>query len=252
MWWHLNKNAFAFISYTFFIKMRQLNLIFSRYFLFYFCTNEKIQLKYYFPSLFWSFQADSIIKWTSHNKLLLIFAQWKTLFPRRSSMILHAEKSAGTPTCTQPVLEGQPSPDTPAQAPQAAPVKDSLGCLDSLESEWTTARMSKEIWVFRRSSAQGFAYCLSTGARSHCSTQLCHPQQCHVSQRPGGSLNHLVAQLTALPMSCCQCLLLWNCLVLCNDSIGSHFFMRGTVGPPSLASCVSDILKLHASTQPMI
>lgn len=68
MWWHLNKNAFAFISYTFFIKMRQLNLIFSRYFLFYFCTNEKIQLKYYFPSLFWSFQADSIIKWTSHNK----------------------------------------------------------------------------------------------------------------------------------------------------------------------------------------
>lgn len=40
-----------------------------------------------------------------------------------------------------------------------------------------------------------------------------------------------VAQVTALPVSCCQCLQLWNHLVLCNDSIWSHFSMRGTVGP---------------------
>lgn len=48
MWWHLNKNAFASIWYTFFIKMRQLYLISSSYLLFYFCTNQKIQLKIWF------------------------------------------------------------------------------------------------------------------------------------------------------------------------------------------------------------
>lgn len=50
-------------------------------------------------------------------------------------MVLHAEKSAGISTCTQPVLEGQQSPETLAEEPQAAPVKDTLGCLDSLESQ---------------------------------------------------------------------------------------------------------------------
>lgn len=105
-----------------------------------------------------------------------------------------------------------------------------MGCLDSLESEWITARISKEIWVFRRRLTQGFAYCFSTGAQNQCSIQLCHSQMCQVSQRPGGHLNHLVAQVTALPVSCCQCLQLWHYLVLCNDSIWSHFSMRGMTG----------------------
>lgn len=226
MWWHLHKNELVFISYTFFIKMRQLYLIFSRYFLFYFCTNEKIQLKYYFPSLFWSFQTDSIIKWTSHNKLLLIFAQWKALFPRRSSVIPHAEKSAEAPACTQPVQEGQQSPDTLAEHLR-------LPLWRTHWAVWIAWSQNESLQEYpRRSGCSGgdLHKVLLIVCALVQSLQLCHSQQCQMSQRPGGYWNHLLAQVTALPGSCCQCLLLWNYLVLCNDSIWSHFSMRGTIG----------------------
>lgn len=120
-------------------------------------------------------------------------------------MIQPAEKSAGTPTCTQPALEGQQSPDTLAEAPQAAPVKDSWAV-------WTAWSQNESLQEHpRRSGCSGgdlhkVLLIVFPLVQSQCSIQLCHSQQCQVSQRPGGYLNHLVAQVTALPVSCCQCL----------------------------------------------
>lgn len=249
MWWHLHKNELVFISYTFFIKMRQLYLIFSKYFLFYFCTNEKIQLKYYFPSLFWSFQTDSIIKWTSHNKLLLIFAQWKALFPRRSSVILHAEKSAEAPACTQPVQEGQQSPDTLAEHLR-------LPLWRTHWAVWVAWSQNESLQEYpRRSGCSGgdlhkVLLIVCALVHSHCSCAT-HSSVRWVKGQAGTEITswHRSQLCLGAAVSACCFEITW-CFVMI--PFGLIFPWVGLLGPPNLASCVSDIPKLCASTQPII
>lgn len=135
-------------------------------------------------------------------------------------MILHAEKSAETPTCLLPVLKG------------SNPQRHCLRHLRLLlcrthGAVWRAWSQNKSLQEYpRRSGCSGgctrFWCCLSTSAHSHCSIQLCRSQQCQLSQarwalEPAGGAGHSF-------VSCCQCLL------LCNDSIWSHFSRRGTIG----------------------
>lgn len=163
-------------------------------------------------------------------------------------MIVHALKSARTQSCAQPALSKAASPRHTSWAP-AAPTKDSPGCLASLEMEWITARTSKEeIWVLGSRLAKGFAYCIFTDAQSLCSLQLCHSSQCRISYCKGHVCTPSPWRYRSrLPTSYCQILLLWNCLLLYNnDPVGSHFSIRGTMGP------LVYLISLHCTPVPSL